>query len=133
MWINFFGVMLVGKIKIFSVFALLYLLIIVGLPFFIIKLLIINSSFLVLLILRHQIIHIRLSFSELHLVHTLSSVPVKESLSPEHGSELLGDPLEQLLDGGGVADERGSHLESSWRNIADSSLDIVRNPLNKVG
>ena len=34
---------------------------------------------------------------ELHLVHALASVPVQESLAPEHGGELLRDPLEQLL------------------------------------
>ena len=34
---------------------------------------------------------------ELHLVHALASVPVKEGLAAEHGGELLRDPLEQLL------------------------------------
>ena len=34
---------------------------------------------------------------ELHLVHALASVPVEEGLAAEHGGELLGDPLEQLL------------------------------------
>merc|ERR1719282_1213061 len=58
---------------------------------------------------------------------------MQESLSPEHGSELLRDPLEQLLDGCGIADEGGGHLQSSWRDVADSCLDVVRNPLNKVG
>ena len=57
----------------------------------------------------------------------------KHYLSPEHGSELLRDPLEQLLDGGGIADEGGGHLQSSWWDVTDSCLDVVRNPLNKVG
>ena len=34
---------------------------------------------------------------ELHLVHALASVPVEEGLAAEHGGELFGDSLEQLL------------------------------------
>ena len=34
---------------------------------------------------------------------------LKCSLAPEKGGKLLGDPLEDLLDGGGVADEGSSH------------------------
>merc|ERR1711892_433786 len=102
--------------------------------FFIIILLIhVRSSLLVLLVLRHKIIHVGLCLSELHLVHPLPGVPVEESLPPEHGGELLGDPLEDLLDGGGVTDKGCRHLESSWWNITDSSLNIIRDPLNKIG
>ena len=36
---------------------------------------------------------------------------MQESLAPEHGGELLGDALEELLDGGAVADKGGGHLE----------------------
>ena len=54
-------------------------------------------------------------------------------LSLEHSGELLGDPLEHLLDGGGVADEGGGHGETSWRNVTHSSLDIVGDPLHEVG
>ena len=57
---------------------------------------------------------------------------MEESLSSEHGSELLGDSLEELLDGGGVTNEGGGHLETSGRNVTDSGLDIVGDPLNKV-
>ena len=57
---------------------------------------------------------------------------MKESFSSEHGSELFGDPLEQLLDGGGVTNEGGSHLETSGRNVTDSNLDIVGDPLHKI-
>lgn len=35
-----------------------------------------NSSFLVLLVLRHKINHIRLSLSEFHFIHTFTSVPM---------------------------------------------------------
>ena len=54
-------------------------------------------------------------------------------LAPKHGCELLRDPLEELLDGGGVADEGGGHLETSGRDVADSGLDVVGDPLHEVG
>merc|ERR1711974_124534 len=100
--------------------------------FFLLKVLIIDGGLLVLLVLRHQVVHVGLGLSELHLVHALTSVPMKESLPPEH-SELLGDSLEELLDGGGVADEGSGHLETSWWDVTDSGLDVVGNPLNEVG
>ena len=65
----------------------------------------IHGGILVLLVLRDQVVHVGLGFRELHLIHALASVPMQESLATEHGGELLGDALEQLLDGGGVADE----------------------------
>ena len=70
-----------------------------------VELLVLDGGLLVLLVLRNQVVHVGLGLCELHLVHALASVPVEESLAPEHGSELLGDPLEQLLDRGGVANE----------------------------
>merc|ERR1719290_843478 len=98
----------------------------------ILEFLIVNGGLLVLLVLRHQVIHVGLCLSELHLVHALASVPVEESLSSEHSSELLRYPLEELLDGGGVADEGGGHLETSGRNVTDSGLHVVRDPLHEV-
>ena len=85
-----------------------------------------------MLILGNEIVHVRLSLGELHLVHTLSSVPMEEGLSSEHGGELLTNSLEHLLDGGGVTKEGNSHLESLWWDIANSRLDVVWNPLNEV-
>lgn len=35
---------------------------------------------------------------------------MQESLSSEHGCELIGDTLEDLLDGGVVTDEGDCHL-----------------------
>src|ERR1700761_736408 len=64
-----------------------------------------DTSILVLLIFRDQIIHIGLCLGELHLIHSLASVPMQESLSSEHGGELVPDTLEELLDGGRVANE----------------------------
>ena len=58
---------------------------------------------------------------------------MQESLAPEHSSELLGDSLEEFLDGGGVTDESGGHLQSSGRDVADSGLDVVGDPLHEVG
>merc|ERR1719508_411315 len=77
-------------------------------------LIVIDGCLLVLLVLRHQVVHVGLCLGELHLVHALPSVPVKESLPPEHSSELFRDPLEELLDSGGVPNERGGHLQSPW-------------------
>ncbi|KAF3858213.1 hypothetical protein F7725_011414 [Dissostichus mawsoni] len=65
----------------------------------------ISRRILVLLVLRHQVIHVALGLSELHLIHSLAGVPVEEGLAAEHGSELLRDPPEQLLDGCAVANE----------------------------
>merc|ERR1719469_826291 len=58
---------------------------------------------------------------------------MEESLSPEHGSELLGNSLEDLLDGGGVSHKSGGHFETTRRDVTDSSFDVVGNPFNKVG
>ena len=37
-------------------------------------------AYLVLLVLRDEVVHVGLRLGELHLVHTLASVPMKESL-----------------------------------------------------
>merc|ERR1712224_12250 len=99
----------------------------IKLPFFL------SCSVLVLLILTNQVIHVRLSLGELHLIHTLTSVPVQEGFAAEHGSEVLGHTLEHLLDGRGVACKGNSHLQALWWDIAHAHLDVVGDPLNKVG
>ena len=53
-------------------------------------------------------------------------------LTTEHGCKLLGDTLEELLDGGGVADEGRGHLQAAGWNVADGCLDVVGDPLHKV-
>ena len=85
-----------------------------------------------MLVLRDEIVHVGLSLGELHLIHTLTGVPMEEGLSSEHSSELLTDSLEHFLDGGGVTKEGNSHLESLWWDIANSGLDVVWNPFNEV-
>ena len=47
--------------------------------------LIVNGRLLVLLVLRDKVVHVGLGLGELHLVHTLSGVPMEEGLATEHG------------------------------------------------
>merc|ERR1712028_176588 len=58
-----------------------------------------GGGILVLLVFRYEVVHVGLGFSELHLVHAFTGVPVKEGLAAEHASELLRHALEHLLDG----------------------------------
>ena len=88
---------------------------------------------LVLLVLRDEIVHVGLGLSELELLHTLTNVPVKESLAAEHGSELLRDTLEEGLDGSVVTDEGGGHLETDGGDVSNGRLDVVGDPLDEVG
>ena len=69
---------------------------------------------------------------EFHLVHTLTSVPMEESLSSEHGSELVVKSSKQLLDTRVVSDEGGGHLESSGRDVTDGGLDVVGDPFDEI-
>ena len=57
---------------------------------------------------------------------------MEESLAPEHSRELLGDTLEQLLDGGAVADECARHLQTTWWDVTHGRLDVVWDPLDEV-
>ena len=71
-----------------------------------------------------------------HLIlnsNNLTSIPVQESLAAEHGGELLGDALEELLDGGRVTDEGSGHLEATWWDVTDGGLDVIGDPLDEVG
>jgi hypothetical protein len=57
---------------------------------------------------------------------------MQESLSAEHGSELLGHTLPHLLDGGGVSNEGGGHLQSFWWDVANRGLHVVGDPFHEV-
>ena len=57
---------------------------------------------------------------------------MEESLAPEHSRELLGDTLEQLLDGGAVADECAGHLQTTRWDVAHGRLDVVWDPFDEV-
>ena len=94
--------------------------------------LLLGGGVLVLLVLRHQVVHVRFGLCEFHLVHTLAGVPMEESLAPEHSGELLRHAFEQLLDGGAVTDKGCRHLEAAWRDVTDGGLHVVRYPFNEV-
>jgi len=101
--------------------------------FFVFEVFFLSGCVLVLLILGHKVVHVGLSFSELHLVHTFTSVPVEESFASEHRCELFSNTLEHILDSGGVSEEGNGHLQSLWWDVAHGGLDVVRNPLDEVG
>lgn len=46
----------------------------------------------------HQILHIALRLCELHLIHTLTRIPMQEGTALEHLVELRMRPLKDLLD-----------------------------------
>ena len=58
---------------------------------------------------------------------------MQERLAAEHAREVLGDTLEHLLDGSGVTQKGHGHLQTLRRDIADTRLDVVRDPLDEVG
>jgi hypothetical protein len=84
------------------------------------------------LVLRDEIVHVGFGFSEFHFVHTFTSVPMEESFSSEHSSELFGDTLEHFLNGSVVSDESGSHLKTLWWDVANGGLDVVGDPFNEI-
>jgi hypothetical protein len=84
------------------------------------------------LVFRDKVVHVGFSFGEFHFVHTFTGVPVEESFTAEHSSELLSNSLEHLLDGGGVSDESGAHLEALRRDVTDGRLDVIWDPLDEV-
>ena len=57
---------------------------------------------------------------------------MQESLTFEHGSELVADTLEELLDRGRVSEERDGHLEVTRRDVTLRGKDVVRDPLDEV-
>ena len=94
--------------------------------------LVLGGGVLVLLVLGDEVVHVGLGFSELHFIHTFTSVPVEEGLAAEHEGELFRHALEHLLDGGGVTNEGGGHLEALRRDVTDGRLDVVGDPFHKV-
>ena len=86
---------------------------------FVVFALFLGRSVLVLLVFRDKVIHVGFSFGELHLIHAFTGVPMKESFAAEHGSELLRDALEHLLNSCGVANEGGRHLQTLGGNVTD--------------
>merc|ERR1712032_394462 len=105
----------------------------VVLTFLLIELtLLLGGGILVLLVFRDKVIHVRFSLRELHLIHPLTSVPVKESFTAEHRSEVFCHTLEHFLNRCGVSRESNSHLQPLWRNIANGNLNIVWDPFHEI-
>ena len=57
---------------------------------------------------------------------------MKEGLAAEHSREVFSDTLEHLLDRSGVAEETDRHLQTLGRDVADTALHVVRDPLDEV-
>ena len=57
---------------------------------------------------------------------------MKERLPSEHCCERSTNTLEQLLDGGGIADKSSSHFQTPRRNVAHRCFYIIWDPLNEV-
>jgi len=100
--------------------------------FFIFEVFFFSSCILVLLIFADKVVHVGLSFSELHLIHTFTGVPVEEGFASEHRCELLSNTLEHSLDGGGVSEEGDGHLQSLWWDVAHGGFDVIWDPLDEV-
>merc|ERR1719320_643897 len=66
----------------------------------VLKVVVVSGGVLILLVLADEVVYVALCLGELHLVHSLSGVPVEEGFPAEHGGELLGDALEHILNGG---------------------------------
>merc|ERR1719168_599668 len=90
------------------------------------------GSILLVLVFGDQVTDVLVCFLEFHLVHTFTLVPMEESLSPVHSSELSGKSLEDALQGRGVGNEGGGHVGRFWLSVDDLTLKIVRNPFNEV-
>merc|ERR1740138_1237456 len=87
---------------------------------------------LILLVFRDEVVHVALSFGELHFIHTFPSVPMQESLSAKHSREVLRNTFEHFLDSSTVASEGHGHLQALRWDVADTRFDVVRNPLHEV-
>ena len=64
--------------------------------------------------------------------HTFTSIPMQKSFSAEHSSKLFRNSLEDFLNGSRISNKGGGHFEAARRDVANSCLDIVRDPFNKV-
>merc|ERR1712142_1044816 len=84
---------------------------------------------LLVLVLGDQVPHVLVGLLELHLVHALALIPVKERLAFVHRAELGGEALEDALQCGGVGDEGARRLVVLRGNLNDRGLLVVRDPL----
>merc|ERR1719510_1532914 len=91
-----------------------------------------HDSILLVLVLGDQIANVLVGLLELHLVHALALVPVKEGLALVHGAELRGQALEDALQSGGVGDKRARGFVIDGGALDDRGLLVVRDPLDVV-
>ena len=73
-----------------------------------------------MLVLGDEVVHVGVGLGALRLIHTLTGVPVEESLAVEQAGKLLADTLGHLMDGDGVTEEGDGHIVvsggcHSWR------------------
>ena len=101
--------------------------------FFIVFSFFFGGSILILLIFGDKIVHVGFSFSELHLIHTFTSIPMEESLSSEHSSELFSYSFKHFLDSSRVTNESYRHLETFWWNITNRRFNIIWDPFAEIG
>ena len=57
---------------------------------------------------------------------------MQEGLPLEHGTELVADTLEELLDGGAVTEEGDGHLHATRWDVALRGDDVVGDPFDEV-
>ena len=57
---------------------------------------------------------------------------MQESLSAEHSSKLFRNSLEDFLNGSRISNKGGGHFKATRRDVANSCLNIVGDPFNKV-
>merc|ERR1711879_931579 len=87
---------------------------------------------LLVLVLSDEISDVLVSFLELHLVHTFTLVPMEESFSSVHRSELGGKSLKDALQSSGVCNKSGGHVRCLWGGRDNASLEVIWDPLNKI-
>ena len=76
----------------------------------------ISSGFLVLLVLGHQVVHVGLRFRELHLIHSLTCVPVKEGL--QHNTSSVKTHLKGLQHNTSKNPSERSATHHQWNPIS---------------
>merc|ERR1712039_1154770 len=124
--------------KIFLFFVLIFIFLITIFIFIILFIVIlviilqVDNGILFILILSDQITNILIRFLEFHLVHTLTLIPMQESLSLVHFGKLCANALEDTLNGRGVGNKGARNLRSLWRYGNHRRLDIVWNPRHKI-
>ena len=57
---------------------------------------------------------------------------MQESFPAEHSSKLFRNSLEDFLNSSRISNKGGGHFEAARRDVANSGLDIVGDPFNKV-